>query len=210
MRLPTWSLVPIAVLSVLGVATWLRPRLPGHVEGPDAATVVDRLREVARLEVLDARLTNHVRWEPDPPPSKSLGADVLEWARATVFPRRAEAIAVGDAHCFLDLRHLDAKSVRRVGDALEVVLPPMQVSVELLPGETRFLHSSLDAAQTGDFLVFARARLQADAERDASLSEQAARSAEAQLRTVLQTFGVSRVIIVKSLVESQLTSPPRS
>lgn len=202
MRLSTWPALPVVVIAALCLATWLRPRLPGRAEGPDAATVVDRLREVSRLEVLDARLTKHVRWQPDPPPSRSLTGDVLEWARSTVFPRRADAMVVGDAHCFVDLRRLTTRDVRRVGDSFEVVLPPVQVAVELLPDETRFLTSSLDAAELSDFLTFARGRLQADAERDTSLSEQAARSAEAQVRTLLQTLGVSG--------EVRLTPTPRS
>lgn len=191
-------LVLCLVFAGAGAATtlWLlrrRPRLP------DPPALVTRMREVARLETLDVSLYKKVSFEPDPEPSASLLGDALTWAKFTLRPPGGKAIVFADVHIGLDLAKLDPSSMRVQGDQVEVVLPPMQVKVELKPGETEVLGSNLDSQQTAQLFEVAREAFEREVARDAQLNEKARRSAERALRALLITLGFREVRFVPSL-----------
>lgn len=186
------------VFAGAGAATtlWLLRRAPRL---PDPPALVTRMREVARLETLDVSLYKKVSFEPDPTPAASLLGDALTWAKFTLRPPRGKAVVFADVHIGLDLAKLTPTSMRVQGDQVEVVLPPMQVKVELKPGETEVIGSNLDSQQTAQLFEVAREAFEREVARDAQLNEKARRSAERALRALLITLGFREVRFVPSL-----------
>lgn len=166
-------------------------------------TVLTRIREVARLETLDVTVYKKVSYEPEPPPSTTLTSDVLAWAKHSLAPRRGRAIVFGVAHVGLVLSRLRAEDVRIVGSTIEVVLPPTEVRVELLPQETEIVSSNLDSAQTALLLEKGRAALQVDVSRDRALQERAQQSSERALRALFTTLGFTKMRFVEGRRSAQ-------
>jgi hypothetical protein len=79
---------------------------------PDAPALILKVREVARLETLDVSLYRKVDFRPDPREAKTLWGSVAQWATYSVHPPRGKAIVFAVAHLGLDLRKLDADSLR--------------------------------------------------------------------------------------------------
>jgi hypothetical protein len=166
---------------------------------PDPPALITQLKDVARLEALDVTLYKKVSFEPDPLLSGTLWRDVVTWARYTVRAPNGRAIVFATAHLGLDLSHFDASNLRAAGDRVEVVLPPIQVQVELNPADTEIIGSNLDSAETAGLFAVAKRAFEFEVSRDAGLRERARRSAERAFRTILLQAGFREVLFVETL-----------
>ena len=192
------------LLVLAGVAAgaglvWMVTHRQSAAEVPPTPLVVDRMREVARLETLDLHVYKKISYEPEPMPSGALWKDVLAWAKSSLFPTRGRAIVFGTVHLGLDLSKLDARRVRIAGSRIEVALPPMQAQVELRPGETEVISSNLDSAQTAQLLELARGAFEREVMADPALQARARGSAERALTGLLMSLGFREVVFVDAI-----------
>jgi hypothetical protein len=158
--------------------------------------VVERIREVARLETLDVAVYRKVTFEPEVPPAGSVAGDLANWAAHAVRPRQGKAIVFGEAHLSVDLRRTEA---RAVGRTVYVVLPDVTTRVELRPQDTAVYESNLDAQQLQQLLHHGLLQLQADVGRDPALKNRARESARRAMTTFLVGAGFSDVRFVDAL-----------
>jgi len=172
-----------------------------HREGrlPDAPALVLKIREVARLETLDVSLYKKIDFSPDPREQATVWASLAQWASYTVRPPRGRAIVFAVAHLGLDLRKLDADSLRVTGRRVEVVLPRVQTQVELRPAEVEIIGSNLNSGQTAQLFERARNAFEAEAVADKLLQERARESARQSLRSLCVGLGFSEVAFVEKL-----------
>ena len=166
---------------------------------PDAPALVVKVREVARLQTLDASLYKKVTFAPDPRETGSVWGDLMQWASFTLRPPRGRAIVFAEAHLAVDLAKLDASALRVSGRHVEVVLPPVQVQVELKPAETEVIGSNLDSQQTAQLFELARAGFEREVAADEKLKARARTSAEQSLRALFLGLGFAEVEFVKEL-----------
>jgi hypothetical protein len=166
---------------------------------PDAPALVLKIREVARLETLDVSLYKKVDFAPDPREQATVWGAIGQWASYSVRPPRGRAIVFAVAHLGLDLRKLDAESLRVEGRGVEVVLPPVRTSVELRPAEVEIIGSNLDSAQTAQLFERARNAFEAEVSADKVLQEKARDSARQSLRSLFVGLGFSEVNFVEKL-----------
>jgi hypothetical protein len=185
-----------AALGALGVWLLLRPPSPSL---PDTPAMVQQMRDVARLETLDVALYKKVAFAPEPQVTDVLWKDVLIWARHTLENRKGRAIVFANAHLGFDFQRFDASHLQVAGTRVYVVLPPLEVKVELRPGETEIIDSNLDSAQTAQLLEKARLAFEQEVRADAGLRKRARASAERSLRGLLLTLGYREVLFVDSL-----------
>lgn len=201
---PRYASLRTVLLLLAGVAAgaglvWgLSHREPGPGL-PPAPLVVERMREVARLETLDLAVYKKIAYEPEPTPTGALWKDVLAWAKASLFPSRGRAIVFGTVHLGLDLSKLDARRLRIEGGRIEVALPPTQAQVELRPAETEIISSNLDSAQTAQLLELARTAFEREAMADPALQAKARGSAERALTGLLLSLGFREVVFVDAI-----------
>jgi Protein of unknown function (DUF4230) len=168
-------------------------------ELPDPPALVVKVREVARLETLDVSLYKKIDFSPDPRPTGSTWGDVVQWASYSLHPPRGRAIVFANAHLSVDLRKLDASSLRVSGRKVEAVLPKTVVQVELKPAETEIIGSNLDSKQTAELFERARAAFEREVDADPKLAAQARASAEQTLRSLFVGLGFTEVEFVKEL-----------
>jgi len=190
--------VPAAVLFALGAALTYWLLAPKPARPPDPAALVDRVREVTRLETLDVSVYKKVSFEPDPTPAGSFWGDVFNWARYSLHPPRGKAIIFADVHLGFQFSKIDQSNLRAVGSRVEIQLPPLQAHVELKPGETEVIGSNLDSEQTAQLLDLARAAFEREALGDSKLRERARASAERSLRDLFLSAGFREVLFVDS------------
>jgi len=188
----------VVLAFLLGAAlVWhFSARPPGLPDGP---AVILKVREVARLETLDVQLYKKVTFEPEP---KDLGlswAAVSQWASYQVRTPRGKAFVFAEAHLGLDLRKLDEKSLRVVGRRIEVVLPPLEVKVELRPGETEIVGSNLDSKETAQLFEMAREAFERQVASDGALQERARESARQSLRSLFLGLGFTEIVFPAAL-----------
>ena len=169
------------------------PREPRDVL--DASLVATRVREVAKLEALEVRLYRKVSFEPDPQPQGSFWADVWSWARQSLRPPHGRAIVFARAHLGYDLSRLPADSLRVHGRDAQLQLPPLEVTVELLPGETEIIGSNLDSAETAQLLELARVAFERQVTSDPELRARAEASARHTLEALLFRQGAREVVV---------------
>ncbi len=180
----------------VGAFLLLRPKPPAL---PDTPALVTRVREVARLETLDVSLYKKVEFSPEPQATNSLWKDVINWAAYSINTPRGRAIVFADVHLGYDFGRLDGSSLRVQGTRVDVALPPLEVKVELKPGETEVIGSNLDSAQTTLLLEKAREAFEREVKGDARLKERARRSAENTLRVLFLSVGFREVNVVDVL-----------
>jgi hypothetical protein len=180
----------------LGAFFLLRPTPPAL---PDTPALVTRVREVARLETLQVSLYKKVAFTPEPQASDALWKEVVTWARYAIHTPHGRAIVFADVHFGYDFQRLDASSLRVQGTRVDVALPPLEVKVELKPGETEVIGSNLDSAQTALLLEKAREAFQREVSADTRLRERARRSAETTLRALFYSAGFREVNVVDQL-----------
>ncbi len=191
-------LVLAALLLAAGAfATWKVLRAPRDL--PDSEAVALQIREVARLETLEVSLYKKVSFDAQPEAGASLTQDVLNWAKFTLRPPEGRAIVFATGRLGLDLQQLDRRHLRVHGGEAWVVLPPLDVQVELKPGETEVIGSNLDSQQTAQLLQTAKEAFEAQLRSDARLKERARGSAERSIRGLLLSLGFSKVSFVETL-----------
>jgi len=166
---------------------------------PDAPALVLKVREVARLQTLDVSLYKKVAFAPDPRETGSVWGDLVQWASWSLRPPRGRAIVFAEAHLAVDLAKLDASSLRVSGRRVEVVLPKVQVQVELKPAETEVIGSNLDSKQTAQLFELARIAFGREVEADQVLKARARASAEQSLRALFLGLGFDEVAFVNEL-----------
>ncbi len=192
------ALVLICLLCALGGA-FVATRWGQKSELPTTPAVVLRVREVARLETLEVALYKKIDFAPDPLPTDSIWGGVAQWARHTLRAPRGRAIVFAHAHLAVDLRKLDERHLRAAGRKVLAVLPPVQTSIELSPGETEIIGSNLDSSETTQLLEHAKGAFQRAVDGDVGLQEKAREAARGALRTLLLPLGFSEVVFVPAL-----------
>ena len=197
-------LTTLVVALVLWTATRSAPAERGVPDGP---TLVEKVREVARLETLEVTTYKKLTYEVDPPATESLVESVANWAEWSAAPPVGRAIVFADVHVGLDLSRIDEESVRVEGDVVTIVLPPLQTRVELRPGETEVVRSNLDSAETAELLDRAKWAILADVSGDARLAERARESARRALRGLLLSTGFREVVFVEELPVPERAAP---
>ena len=190
------SALLLAFLLGAGVVWHLGSRKPSL---PDPPALIVKVREVARLQTLDVSLYKKIDFRPDPREQDSTWGAVAQWASYTVRPPRGRAIVFADAHLGVDLRKLQADSLRVSGRRVEVVLPRVQTEVSLRPAETEIIGSNLDSAQTAELFERARAAFEAEVSGDKALKARARGSAEESLRALFIGLGFDEVVFVDRL-----------
>ena len=173
----------------------LSPRLPP----PDPPAVIEKVRQVARLETLEVQLYKKVTFAPEPTPGDSVWADLAGWVRHTLARPRGKAIVFAVAHVGLDVSRLGPEQVQVRGREVALVLPPLLTRVELRPGETEVIGSNLDSAETARLLELATVAFQREVEADRVLQGKARAAAEQALTALLLQVGVTRVEFVERL-----------
>jgi hypothetical protein len=199
--MPTFAVRSLWLVVAFGlgaVALWSFERR-GRPAPPDGPTIITRMREVARLEALEVTVYKKIAFEPGPEPADSVWGDLFNFVRFTLRAPKGRAIVFARLHLGLDLSKLDVERVAVRGDSVEVVLPPTEVKVELLPGETEVIASNLDSAQTAKLLELAKDAFEAEARADRPLQEKARLSAERAIRALLITLGFRQVSFVSRL-----------
>ena len=169
------------------MAFWgLRPR---PIAEPDPLRVLERIQAVARLDALEVVLYRKVSFTPDPALTNSLWGDVWAWARHSLRNPHGRAIVFAKAHFLYDLSHVKATQLQVNGAEAAFTLPPVEVVVELLPGETEVIDSTLDSQETAALLELAKKAILQETRSDPALLERARRSAEATLKLLLLDAG---------------------
>lgn len=183
-------------LGALAAYVVLRPQQPVL---PDAPALALQVREVARLETLEVSLYKKVDFSPHPEASDSLWKDVLNWASYSLRMPRGRAIVFADVHLGYDIQRIGPASLHIAGTRVDVVLPPLDVRVELRPGETEVIDSNLDSQETAKLLELARKAFEREVKADQRLQDKARQSAERSLRALFLTLGFREVHFVDSL-----------
>lgn len=200
----------LGVLGTLALAVFLftatRNTVPDrHL--PDGPTLVEKVREIARLETLDVRAYKKLTYDVDPPASEGLLGGLATWVKFTADPPVGRAIVFADVHIGFDLSKIDESTLRVDEDVVTIVLPPLVTTVELRPGETEVVSSNLDSAQTAELLDRGKWAIQADVTNDAALAGRARDSAKTSLRNFLLVAGFRDVVFVEELPPRPTPSP---
>ena len=174
---------------------------------PDGPTLVEKVREIARLETLDVRAYKKLTYDVDPPANESLIPSLATWMKFTADPPVGRAIVFADVHIGFDLSKIDENSLRVDDDVVTVVLPPLITTVELRPGETEVVSSNLDSQQTAELLDRGKWAIQSDVQNDAALAERARESAKKSLRNFLMVAGFRDVVFADELAPLPVASP---
>jgi hypothetical protein len=176
-----------------GAALAWRLVAPPRPPPPDVPAVVEKVRQVARLETLQVSLYKKVSFAPEPLEAGSFWGDVAGWLRHTVARPRGRAIVFAEARIGLDLSRLGPGDVEVRGREAFIHLPPLQVVVELKPGETEVIGSNLDSTETARLLELAKEAFRREVEADRTLQGRARQAAEQALSALLLRVGLDRV-----------------
>lgn len=166
---------------------------------PDPPAVVEKVKEVARLETLEVTLYKKVTFAPDPQPSGSTLGDLGGWLRFTFNAPAGKAIVFAKGHLGVDVSRLDGSRVRLEGRVATIALPPVRAQIELLPGETEVIGSNLDSAQTARLFDLAKKAFEDEVAADRSLQDRARGAAERSIKALLLTAGFTEVKFVEEL-----------
>jgi hypothetical protein len=176
----------LAAAAVVAAAALLR------VDRLAAPSTVDRIHEIARLEVLEVTVHRKATFAPGPEPHTTFLADVVAYARDTVAPRRGKAIVFADARFYVDLRKA---RISADGDHVSVTLPEPEVQASLLPAETEIIASNLDSAQTAQLLDEAQGELRSTVASDAALRRRAHEAAVRTVSSLVTALGFHDVLV---------------
>jgi len=202
------SLAKLLVLGLaIGAGAVLAWRLvqPGRVPAPDAPAVVEKVRQVARLEALQVSLYKKIAFAPEPVEAGSVWGDLAGWLRHVVARPHGKAIVFAVARVGLDVGQLRPGDVTVQGREASNVLPPLEVVVELRPGETEIIGSNLDSAETARLLELAREAFAREVMDDRALQGRARLAAEQALSALLLRVGLEKVEFVERPVERPRT-----
>lgn len=189
-------LLTAVALGALTTYAFLRPAPPAV---PDAPALVTQMREVTRLETLDVSLYKKVTFSPQPQSSDSLWKDVVSWASYSLRMPKGRAIVFADVHLGYDFQRISPASLRVSGTRVDVVLPPLDVKVELKPGETEVIDSNLNSEETAKLLELARTAFEREVKSDEHLQQRARESAQRSLRVLFLSLGFREVNFVNAL-----------
>ena len=197
-RMVRWLIRGVVVLVAAGLGFALAAKLfmSPAVHPPDPPALVEKIREVARLETLEVRLYKRVSFAPEPQPAATVWGDVFNFIKQTVAAKSGRALVFADVTLGLDLAKVTAEQLRVTGTKVEVALPPLKAQVRLRPEETEVIDSNLDSAQTAKLFELAKEAFEREVEADPRLQERARASAERQVRALLITAGFSEVVFV--------------
>jgi len=170
---------------------------PGRPPPPDAPAVVEKVRQVARLEALQVSLYKKVTFSPEPAEAGSAWGDLAGWLRHLVTRPHGKAIVFAEARLGLDVGKLQPGDVVVRGRAATIALPPLEVVVELRPGETEIIGSNLDSAETAHLLELAKVAFEREVSADRGLQARARLAAEQALTALLLRAGLERVEFVE-------------
>ena len=193
----------VGVGAVIATRLLPSPRQPP----PDPPAVVEKIRQVARLEALQVSLYKKVTFAPEPSPADSIWGEVAGWLRHTMARPRGKAMVFAEARIGIDVSALGRDAVELRGRECFVVLPPTEVVVELRPGDTEVLDSNLDSAETARLLELAKRAFEREVAADRALQGRARRAVEAALSALLLRAGLDRVEFVDRL-PTRPTGPP--
>lgn len=174
------------------VLTW-RLLGPARQPPPDAPAVVEKVRQVARLEALQVTLYKKISFAPEPTEAGSVWGDLAGWLRHAVARPQGKAIVFAEARLGLDIARLAPGDVVVTGRKAAIVLPPIEVVVELKPGETEVLGSNLDSAETARLLELAKQAFEREVMADPRLRGRARLAAEQALSALLLRVGLDQV-----------------
>ncbi len=166
---------------------------------PDAPAVVEKIRQVARLEALQVSLYKKISFAPEPVAADSVWGDLAGWLRHLVARPQGKAIVFAEARVGLDVGRLRAGDVVVQGRTARIALPPLEVVVELRPGETEVIGSNLDSAETAHLLELAKQAFQREVTGDRALQARARLAAEQALSALLLRVGLERVEFVEGV-----------
>lgn len=188
--------VGIAVVFIAGAAmSWLlRNR---GIALPETPALLEKVREVARLETLEVRLYKRVSFSPDPTPANSVWGDVLNWVRESVMKKEGRALVFADVSLGLDLSQLGEDDFQVRGQRVRVRLPPLRAQVALRPEDTEIIDSNLDSAQTAKLFELAKDAFEREVEADQALQKKARASAERSIRALLINVGFREVVFAE-------------
>lgn len=170
---------------------------PFRAPPPDAPAVIEKVRQVARLETLQITLYRKISFAPEPVEAGSLWGDLAGWLRHVVARPKGRAIVFAEARLGLDVGKLQPGDVTVRGREAAIVLPPLEVVVELKPGETEVIGSNLDSADTARLLELAKAAFARDVMADRALQGRARQAAEQALSALLLRVGLEKVEFVE-------------
>jgi len=182
----------------IGVGAVLAWRLfsPSRPPPPDTPAVVEKVRQVARLETLQVSLYKKITFAPEPVEAGSLWGDLAGWLRHTVARPKGKAIVFAEARLGLDVGKLGPGDVEVRGREAFIRLPPLEVVVELKPGETEIIGSNLDSADTARLLELAKEAFRREVMADRGLQGRARLAAEQALSALLLRVGLDKVEFV--------------
>lgn len=166
---------------------------------PDPPAVVEKVKDVARLETLEVLLYKKVTFAPEPQATGSTIGDLGGWLRFTFNAPAGKAIVFAKGHLGIDASQLDASRVRLEGRVATIALPPVRAQIELMPSETEIIGSNLDSAQTAKLFDLAKQAFEREVAADAKLQERARTSAERSIRALLITAGFTDVKFVAEI-----------
>ena len=189
LKLVPWLFI---IVALAGAAALLRVERLAADEPP---AVIDRIREVQRLQVLEVTVHQKLTFAPDPKPQATLLAGVWAYARESVAPRRGRAIVFANARFYVDLRRLETGQVVVHGDEVTLTLPEPEVEASLLPAETEVIASNLDSGETAELLAEAEGKLRGSVAGDAVLRQRARDAAARTLTALLKGFGFRKVTV---------------
>jgi len=187
------GLVALAVGVYAGLSLSVLSTAPRPPSLPDGVALVERVREVARLEALDVELRKQVSWRPDPVASGSMAVDLIRWASDAVRPVEGTMWVAATAHVGIDLSRLDAARITVRERTAWIDLPALVTTVSLEPASTHAIRSNLGPDQTMALLDKARSHLTFEVERDVRTQARARVSVERALRGLLLPMGFDSI-----------------
>jgi hypothetical protein len=188
----TFLVVVLTAALAFGVAYVVFAPRP---ESKDSLALVERVREVARLETLDVQLYKKVSFEPQPEASDNLWKDLYAWAAHSLRRPHGRAILFAEAHLGYDFNQIGPQSLNVRGNKVEVALPALQINIELKPGETEIIGSNLDSAETAQLFEVAKQSFREQVMQDKRLHDRARSSAERALKGLFFSLGYREVVI---------------
>ena len=193
------SLLVLGLGLGLGLVVAWRLLSPRPAPPADPPAVVEKVRQVARLETLEVRLYKKVTFAPEPQPADSVWGDLAGWVRHTLARPRGKAIVFAVAHVGLDVSGWARSRWRCAAARWRWCCRRSLTRVELLPGETEVIGSNLDSAETARLLELAKVAFEREVQADRVLQAKARAAAEQALTALLLQVGVTRVEFVERL-----------
>ena len=144
----------------------------------------------------DPRWAITARWEAYPRPRPVEVPSVIGTTTTELAPGRAWFKVGGKEY---SLEPTQDGDVVVQGRTARIALPPLEVVVELRPGETEVIGSNLDSAETAHLLELAKQAFQREVTGDRALQARARLAAEQALSALLLRVGLERVEFVEGV-----------